>query len=69
MQISIFNKINDFVDKMASLEIAKRDYFYMEKKSKEKKYSPLLGLLSKHKINVSKINTSIKWLNDLWKES
>lgn len=68
MQNSVFSKIGELVDKMTNLEIMKRDYFYMEKKSKEKKHTPLLGLLSKHKVKSSTINTSIKWLNDLWKE-
>ena len=67
MQISILSKIGEFVEKMTNLEIAKRKYFYMEKKSKEKKHTPLLGLLSKHKVSTSKINTSIKWINNIWK--
>jgi replication-associated recombination protein RarA len=62
-----FEQISDLVKKITHLEMAKREDFFMEKKTKEKKHHSLFGALTNKSISESKINAAVKWVNKLWK--
>ena len=60
-------QITDLVKKITHLELAKRENYFMAKKTKEKKHHSMFGALTNKSISESKINDAIKWVNKLWK--